>query len=128
MKLLPRSDIKSKIQKQNDELLIKNSSLRKIHSELLNNINNIKHSNKDEKTKEFEQFCQDITVKKSILLKELKQLQDDIEDKRGIIDALIEKQDVITEKEYQLNEREQKLNLREDFIKGVEHKIYELRK
>jgi len=128
MKLLSKSDVKSKIQKQNDELLIKNADLRKIHLELLRNINDIKYNNKDEKAKEFEQFCQDITVKKSILLKELKQLQDDIENKREIIDALIEKQDVLNEKEYQLNDREQKLNLREDFIKGVEHKIYELRK
>lgn len=128
MKLLSKPEIKSRIQLNNDELLATNSRLRKIYVELLAKINNTKvNYSKDEKAQEFERFCADILQKKSILISEIKDLENDIERKKEIIYGLIEKQDALQEKEFEMKEREKKLDLREGFITNVEQKIYESR-
>lgn len=128
MKLLSKQEVKSKIQLNNDELLVTNSRLRKVYGELLAKINNIKvNYSKDEKAKEFEQFCAEILHKKSALLSDVKVLEEEIEKKKEIIYGLIEKQDELQEKEFEINEREIKLNMREDFIKSIENKIYDAR-
>lgn len=128
MKLLSKPEVKSRIQLNNDELLATNIRLRKVYSELLAKINNAKVLySKDDRIKEYEQFCADILQKKSILLNSLKTLEDEIERKKEIIYGLIEKQDVLIEKEAEIKEREAKLDLRESFVKNIENKIYESR-
>lgn len=125
MKLLSKPELKSKLHKQNEELIETNQRLRKIHQELLSNINLVKKvQSKDEVTKEFDKFCVEIIFKKSILLKEFKDLQEEIDRKKEIMFGLVERQDKLQEEEYQLKERENKLDLREIFIKQIENKIY----
>lgn len=126
MKLLSKPEIKSRIQLNNDELLATNSRLRKVYVELLSKINNTKvNYSKDEKAQEFERFCADILQKKSVLLSNIKMLEEDIERKKEVIYGLIEKQDELQEKEFEIKEREAKLDMRESFIRQIENKINE---
>lgn len=128
MKLLSKPELKSKLHKQNEDLIETNIRLRKIHQELLTGINSVKKVNdKDKELQDFNKFCEELIQKKSKLLKEYSDLETSIESKKEILFGLVEKQDELIEKEYQLNEREKKLDLREIFIKNVESKIYELR-
>lgn len=128
MKLLSKPELKSKLHKQNEDLIETNVRLRKIHQELLTGINSVKKANdKDKELQDFSKFCEELNQKKSKLLKEYKDLEENIESKKEILLGLVEKQDELIEKEYQLKERENKLDLREAFIKNVESKIYELR-
>lgn len=128
MKLLPKSEVKSRIKTDNEEMMALNTRLRKVYADLLAKINNAKTKySRDEKVKEYEVFCVDILQKKSALLKELKDLEEHISRKKEIIYGLIEKQDVLIEQEQINKEREAKLDLRESFITKVENKIYESR-
>lgn len=128
MKLLSKPELKSKLHKQNEDLIETNIRLRKIHQELLTGINSVKKVNdKDKELQDFNKFCEEIIQKKSKLLKECAELENSIESKKEILFGLVEKQDELIEKEYQLKEIEKKLDLREIFIKNVESKIYELR-
>ena len=125
MKLLTKPELKSKLHKQNEDLIETNVKLRKTHQELLNGINSIqKVYDKDKELQDFSKFCEELNQKKSKLLKEYKDLETSIETKKEILFGLVEKQDELIEREYELKEREKKLDLREIFIKQIENKIY----
>jgi hypothetical protein len=127
MKLLQKPELKSKLGKQNEELIQSIQRHQVFYQDLLKKINSVKQGfSKDKELQEFERFCEENTVKKSKLLKEYKELEEEIEKKKEIIFGLVEKQDELMEKEYELSEREKKLDLRENFIKNIEKKIHEL--
>lgn len=125
MKLLSPTDARSKIQKNNDELIESNIRLRKGLKQVISDLNNAKNDYSSDRVKllkDFDRFIEEIQVKKNRLLKELKDLTEEIDRKKEVYYGLITKQDMLEEKLYQLNEREIKINLRENFVKDLEKK------
>lgn len=129
MKLLSKPELKSRLHKENEDLIETNQRLRKIYKEWLIKLNSVKNEySKDKEREDFDRLCLEFGRKKSELLKELSDLQERVNGKREVVDELIEKQDEIQEREYRVKEMETKLNLRESFIKQVENKMYDGRK
>lgn len=129
MKLLSKTDVKSRLKKENDELLDTNIRLKKAHKTLLDSQNSTKVDYSPDKAKilkEFDSFVNELNRKKAKLLKEYSDLIKAIEEKKDIYYGLIVRQDELVEKNYQLEERETKLNLRERFVQDIEQKQYGL--
>lgn len=125
MKLLDKKTAQTNIKKDNEELVTTNIRLRKFYRDITSRLNTAKDNyepEKIQKLKEFEKYCEEINIKKSRLLQELKGIENEIERKKDIYYGLIEKQDLLDEKIYQMNEQEKKLDLREGFIKTLEQK------
>lgn len=125
MKLLTKTEAKSKAKLENDALIESSIRLRSYHKNITEKLNNIKDDysgDKLEKLREFEQFCQDINNKKQIVLAELANIQKLVKDEKEIYYGLIVKKDELQEKEYQIAEEHKKLNLREAFVLDLEEK------
>ena len=129
MKLLPKQEAKSRIKKENEELIDANIRLRKQYKNILKKLDTIKDDYTPEKVKrleDFEKFCIDIQQKESKLLQNLEYIKQEIEKKKEVYYGLIEKQDQLDERIYQADEKEKKLDLRENFLKELEKKQAEL--
>ena len=129
MKLLPKQEAKSRIKKENEELIDANIRLRKQYKNILKKLDTIKDDYTPEKVKrleDFEKFCIDIQQKESKLLQNLEYIKQEIEKKKEVYYGLIEKQDQLDERIYQADEKEKKLDLRENFLKELEKKQEEL--
>jgi len=125
MKLLSLTDVKSKKKLENDALIESNIRLRSYHSTIVNKLNTIKDnydSDKIEKLREFETYCNDIAIKREKLLEELANWQKLVADTKEIYYGFIARKDELQEKEYQIEEENKKLNLREIFINDLENK------
>lgn len=125
MKLLPKAEARSRVKKENDELIESNIRLRKYDAEIRKKLSTIKDDYEPEKLqklKEYEQFCKDIQARKSALLAELAQWQVLIEDTKDVYYGLIAKQDRLMEREYQIAEENKKLDLRQAFVLDLEEK------
>jgi len=130
MKLLSENEVETSIKKNNDELVDTNIRLRKEYREILQKLNSVKDDyepDKFKKLKEFENFCVEIDSKKSKLLKEFKDVEQLIKEKKDLFFNLVEKQDKIEERIYQVNEREKKVQLRELYVGELEKKINEIK-
>ena len=126
MKLLSKNEAHSAKKIENDDLIGMNVRLREYMQKATLRLNTLKDSyapDKMAKLKEFEEFCADLQVKRSKLLKELSIIEEQIEKKRELYYGLVEKQDALEEKVYQLHEQEKKLELREQFVTQLEEKI-----
>lgn len=125
MKLLSKTSATSQLKKDNDVLIETNIRLRKSYASIVQKLNTLKDSYEPEKfqlLKEFESFSKDILNKKSVLLQELKYIEDEITKKKDIYFGLIEKQDLLDEKVYQVAEENKKLDLRKTFVEDLEEK------
>lgn len=129
MKLLSRPQAKKSIEKENQDLIESNIRLRKLEKEALSRINSAKSDYSSDKLKvlrDFEVFTKEINEKKSELLKELTDIQTEIDRKKDIYYGLVIKQDELEEKTYEITERERKVELREKFVKQIEDKLSKL--
>ena len=129
MKLLPKQEAKSRIKKENEELIDTNIRLRKQYKSILKKLDTIKDDYTPERVKileDFEKFCIDIQQKESKLLQNLEYIKQEIEKKKDIYFGMIERQDQLDERIYQADEKEKKLDLRENFLKELEKKQEEL--
>lgn len=125
MKLLSQNEAQSSLQKENDDLIATNIRLRQFWAEITHKLNTIKESyepNKLQRLKDFERFCKDLTDKKSVLLRELQGIENEIQKKKDLYYAMIGKQDALDEKIFQMNEAEAKLKLRQAFVEDLEAK------
>ena len=74
MKLLSKTEARSKKKRENDALIESNIRLRKFHKDITTKLNNVKDSydpEKLEKLKDFEKFCEDLKTKRTKILEEL---------------------------------------------------------
>lgn len=129
MKLLRKQEAKSRIKKENEELIETNIRLRKYYKSILKKLDTIKEDYSPEKVKkleEFEKFCADLNKKKAKLLEGLEYVKQEIEKKKDIYYGLIGKQDQLEERIYQADEKERKLDDRELWLKELEEKQAEL--
>ena len=125
MKLLTVKEAQSQKKLENDSLIESNLRLKKSEAVITSRLNSLKDNYEPEKIKkwkEYEEFVAGINSKKSALLKEMKDIQKYIDDKKEIYYGLIEKQDLLEEKMYQMSEKEKKLDLRESFVEDLERK------
>jgi len=128
MKLLDKKEAISLKKKENDSLIESNLRLKKTEQVILRRMSVLKENYEPEKVKayqDYEQFCIEINEKKSKLLKELKDIQTHIEEKKDVYYGLIEKQDSLEEKIYQMMEEDKKLSLRKSFVEDLERKWQE---
>ena len=125
MKLLPQHEAKTALERQYAELRQRNTRLLdflKGGIKRLNDLPDNHDADKQRREKEFEVFCQEINRKKSEILGELTALSRKIEEKRAVIDGIMERQDVLDEREAKLARWTQQLTDRERFIKEIEEK------
>ena len=123
MKLLPQKAVQSKKRLENDELISENIRLRKYYQDIVQKLNTIKDTYEPDKLKrleDFENFCKELTVKRSKLLEEVAGLDKLIADKKELYFGLIGKMDALDERVYQVKERERKADMRESFIGELE--------
>lgn len=128
MKLLSKQEARSKVKKENDELIDQNIRLRQLEKGVISRLNMAKLDYSPEKVaalKEFDDFVKDLRLKKGRLLKEYSNLEAAVEQKKEVYYGLIEKQDQLDEKIYQMGEKERKLDLRENFVLDLEQKFRE---
>lgn len=125
MKLLTTKEAQSQKKLENDALIESNMRLKQVEARLSSKLHSMKDNydqDKVEKWTEYEDFVEDINNKKSVLLKELKDIQKYIEEKKEVYYGLVEKQDILEEKMHNLIEKEKKLELREAFVMDLERK------
>lgn len=126
MKLLHKTEARSRAKLENEELIASNIRLRQYWQGITERLNNVKDNyeqDKLEKRAEFERFCQDIEVKRTKLLTELAAIQKLVNDTKEIYYGYIEKKDRLAEMEYRIQEENKKLDLREAFVVDLEEKI-----
>jgi len=125
MKLLSQTQARSKSKLENDTLIDSSIRLRTYHKAITDKLNNLKDDysgDKQEKLREFETFCKDLTVKREKILAELANWQKLVTDTKEIYYGFIARKDELQEKEYLINEENKKLNLREAFVVDLEVK------
>ena len=125
MKLLSKTEARSKKKLENDTLVDSNIRLRKSWEFINKKLNTIKDDYEPEKLlklAEFERFCKEIDAKKQIVLREFASLQKLVEDTKETYYGFIEKQDGLAEIKYNIDEENKKLDLREAFILDLEAK------
>lgn len=129
MKLLQKNEARLKSKKDNEDLIEQNIRLRKYLKDVNDKLARVQDDYGQEKLKrlaDFEKFCGEINEKKSKLLKEVVDIEKQIEKKKDIYYGYIEKSDALTEKLYVMQKKEEQLNLRENFVKELEKKQREL--
>jgi len=92
-------------------------------------MNKVKEDYKPERLKalqDFNKFVEEITVRKSKLLEELRGIEALIDQKKELYYGLIEKQDILDEKLHQMREEEKRLDLRVAYVEELERKQVEL--
>jgi hypothetical protein len=128
MKLLNKTEAESSKKKENDLLIESNLRLKQIEISIKRRIERAKSNFDPEKLKalvDFEKFTEELNQKKSLMLKEMNDIQGHIDAKKDIYYGLVEKQDMLEEKMYQMSEKEKKLDLRESFVNDLERKFKE---
>lgn len=129
MKLLQKNEARLKSKKDNEDLIEQNIRLRKYLKTVNDKLAKVQDDYGEEKLKrlaDFEKFCAEINERKSKLLKEVVDIEKQIEKKKDIYYGYIEKSDALTEKLYVMQKKEEQLNLRENFVKELEKKQREL--
>lgn len=125
MQLLSPKEAKSKLRKENDELVDTGSRLSKFvrakHVEL-NTLQNNYDPDKVKAKADFDAFCKDLNEKRSRLLQELAGIQKEIDAKKDVYFGLVAKQDALEERTYKADKREESLNLRENLISELERR------
>ena len=123
MKLLKQTEARDKKKQENEDLIATNIRLRKLYEDIVHKLNTVKDSYEPDKLKkleEFERFCDQITAKKSVLLGELKGIENEIEKRKDVYFGFIERQDALEEKAHEVRKRETNVEMRENFVKEVE--------
>jgi hypothetical protein len=129
MKLLSKNESRLKGKKDNEDLIEQNIRLRKYLKDATDKLSKVLDDYGEEKLKrlsDFEKFCVELNEKKSKALKELVDIEKQIEKKKDIYYGFIEKSDALTEKIHIMQKKEDQLNLRENFVKELEKKQRDL--
>ena len=125
MKLLSQIEAQSVKKKENDSLIESNFRLRQTEISIKRRIERAKNNYDPEKMKalaDFEKFNEELNQKKSLMLKEMKDIQSLIDEKKDIYYGLVEKQDALEERMHEVSEKEKKLELRQSFVEDLERK------
>lgn len=126
MKLLHKADVDLKAKKQSDELVEKNARLLGYFTKGIKRLNSLKDNYDQEKANKlraFEDFCNQLNLKKNTLLEEYTKWEKAVEDKKEAYYSLVTKQDELDEREYLIKRKEENLSLRENFTKESEEKL-----
>lgn len=126
MKLLSKVESDQRLKKEHDELIGKNTQLLNYFTKGIKRLNDLKDNydpEKAKKTREFENFCRDIDLKKSKKLEELAAVEKHIEERKEVYYGLVAKQDELIEREFLIKQKEDNLVLREGFTKEGEAKL-----
>jgi hypothetical protein len=118
MKLLSKTEVESSKQKQNEDILERNSRLAEYLKGGLKKFNLIKDNydqDKLKRSKEYESFCQKINAKKSELLKDYTKWEKAVKDQKDLYYSIVEKMDEIQEREEKVKLGEVRLKDRESF-------------
>lgn len=125
MHLLSQNEAQSSLLKENDELVETNIRLRQFWTEITRKLNTLKDNYDPEKVqllKEFERYAKEILEKRSVLLRELQGIENEIKKKKDIYYEMINRNDQLEEKIFQMHEQEVKLKLRQSFVEDLEQK------
>lgn len=125
MHLLSQNEAQSSLRKENDELVETNIRLRQFWTEITRKLNTLKDNYDPEKVqllKEFERYAKEILEKRSVLLRELQGIENEIKKKKDIYYEMINRNDQLEEKIFQMHEQEVKLKLRQSFVEDLEQK------
>ena len=128
MKLLSKEVIETSKKRDNDKLRFETKRLSQLKKRLIDSYHGVKSNYSDDKVKakaEFDAFVTELNKKKSILLKSLKEYEQEIETKKEIIFGLVARSDELEERVYEIEEREKKLALREAYVGDLEKKLSE---
>jgi hypothetical protein len=126
MRLMPKTEARSKAKLENEELIASNIRLRQYWQSINTKLNNVRESYEPEKLQklnEFERFCKDLEAQRTKLLTELTRIQKIVENTKEIYYGYVRKKDELMETEYRINEENKKLDLREAFVVDLETKI-----
>ena len=128
MKLLPKTEARSRAKLENEELIASNIRLRQYLQGITQKLNNVKDSYEPEKVQklqEFERFCKELEVQRTKLLTELAGIQKLVNDTKDIYYGYIQKKDQLAETEYKIQEENKKLDLREAYVVDLEARFRE---
>ena len=128
MKLLPKTEARSRAKLENEELIASNIRLRQYLQGITQKLNNVKDSydpEKVQKLQEFERFCKELEVQRTKLLTELAGIQKLVNDTKDIYYGYIQKKDQLAETEYKIQEENKKLDLREAYVVDLEARFRE---
>lgn len=128
MQLMPKQEAENLLKKEENQLKANNVRLLQFFSKGIKKLNSYKDNyspDKEKAYKDFVSFCEDLNKKKSVLLKELKEISTLIEQKKDIYFAMLEKLDALDEKEQEIKQMQSKLDIREGFLIESEKKLKE---
>jgi len=129
MKIFSPEKIKIEGEKKADRLAFEKVQLEKQVRDLQIELQAVRgqlNADKSKIDKTFKEFVQDINAKKSNLLKELLEVERQLEKKKDLFYGLVEKQDTLRDREIEVSEKEENLRRREVYVRSLEGKIAEL--
>ena len=124
MELFTPERIKSETERNNDALEIRSMYLTRMVKSLETKIRVLRGEYEAVKNETKVDFADKILQQKSVLLKELGEIQTKIKKANELYYGMVEKQDVLEEREYKLIQKEENLNKREEYVKMIEKKMY----